>query len=67
MDINNPFFQQLSATTSQMSETEIENAMDRELNESELEAIAGGKFDLQAYLKFQGIDPTSPITLIPLN
>ncbi|OKH32661.1 hypothetical protein NIES2119_25605 [[Phormidium ambiguum] IAM M-71] len=65
---NNPYFQEQSVPTSQMSKTEIENAMDQELNESELEAIAGGKFDFETYLKFQGIDLNStPIKLIPLN
>lgn len=67
METNNPSFQEQSVPTSQMSETQIEDAMDRELNDSELEAIAGGKFDLESYLKFKGIDLSAPVTLIPLN
>lgn len=68
METNNFSFQELPAPTSQMIETELEDAMDRELNDSELDAIAGGKFDLEAYLKFKGIDLNStPLTLIPLN
>ncbi len=68
MEINNPSFQELSAPTSQLSEIESENEMSRELNDSELDAIAGGKFSLQTYLQLKGINLTStPIQLIPLN
>ena len=42
MEINNSSFQELSAPTSQLSEIESENEMSRELNDSELDAIAGG-------------------------
>jgi len=42
MELNNPSFQEQLATTSQINETESENAINQELNDAELDAIAGG-------------------------
>ncbi|SKB13852.1 hypothetical protein PL11201_530182 [Planktothrix sp. PCC 11201] len=68
MKTNNSLVQPGSTPISQLTINEADNAIDQELNDSELDEIAGGLFNLQTYLKFRGIDLTStPIKLIPLN
>lgn len=54
MESNNFSFQEQLAKTSQLSETESGTEMNRELNDSELDAIAGGKFSYT---------PGQPITI----
>ncbi|HEY9866351.1 MAG TPA: hypothetical protein V6D21_19425 [Candidatus Obscuribacterales bacterium] len=60
-------FQHTSTPLSELTTNEPENEMNQELNDFELDAIAGGKFNWRIYLQSKGIDLTKPVTLIPLN
>lgn len=42
MKTNNPFFQPGSTSISPLTTNEAENALEQELNDSQLDAIAGG-------------------------
>lgn len=60
-------FQSPSTSMLGLTTNEAENEINQELNDFELDAIAGGKFDWRIYLQSKGIDLTKPVTLIPLN
>lgn len=46
MESNNHFLQELPSESSQIAASESDNLTDRELNDLDLEAIAGGRSDM---------------------
>ncbi|MEG4007825.1 hypothetical protein QUA41_18895 [Microcoleus sp. Pol11C1] len=46
MESNNQFLQELPSESSQIAASELENSTNQELNDLELDAIAGGRSDM---------------------
>ncbi|MEG4115731.1 MULTISPECIES: hypothetical protein [unclassified Microcoleus] len=55
METNNRFSQELPSESSQIAASELENSTDRELDQLELDAIAGGRSDMADRARAAGI------------